>query len=118
MNSPKKRPVSVVPSPGVKEAFRKLKKLHPEIRDAIKIFNKNKRSIPPTPLPVEMKDHALKGALKGIRECHLDGRAGDILLLYTHENDVIRMLAICRHAELHHKKSSQLKKRTTKNTAA
>jgi len=44
-----------------------------------------------------MRDHALSGRLKGIRECHLDD---DVLLLYTHENDVVRMLVICSHDDI------------------
>ncbi len=33
-------------------------------------------------LPVEYKDHPLKGKRLGQRECHIDGRKGDWLLIY------------------------------------
>ena len=33
-------------------------------------------------LPAEYKDHALKGDRLGQRECHVDGRKGDWLLVY------------------------------------
>jgi mRNA interferase YafQ len=70
---------------------------NPEIRAAIRVFNIAKRRIPPGRLPDKMWDHVLKGSLAGIRECHL---AGDVLLIYTHENDVVRMIDVCTHDEL------------------
>jgi addiction module RelE/StbE family toxin len=79
--------------------------MHPEIADTIKTFNDAKRVIPTAPLPKKMKDHVLDGKLKGIRECHL---AGDVLLLYTHQEDVVRMLYICQHEDLYGKRATQL----------
>ncbi|MBV8939103.1 MAG: type II toxin-antitoxin system mRNA interferase toxin, RelE/StbE family [Alphaproteobacteria bacterium] len=117
MSPRRERRVFVLPSPGIKESYTAFKRLHPEIVDAVKIFNAYKREIPPRLLPREMKDHALKGALKGIRECHLNGLTGDVLLLYTHKNDEVRMLAICRHADLHGRRGRALKKRLEQQVA-
>lgn len=36
----------------------------------------------PEHLPPEYKDHNLTGNYKGTRECHLDGKGGDWLLIY------------------------------------
>ena len=33
-------------------------------------------------LPKEYKDHPLRGRFSGCRECHVDGRKGDWLLVY------------------------------------
>lgn len=33
-------------------------------------------------LPKEYKDHALRGKFTGCRECHVDGKKGDWLLVY------------------------------------
>jgi addiction module RelE/StbE family toxin len=54
-----------------------------------------------------MKDHKLDGKLKGIKECHL---AADILLVYTHENDAVDLLDVCRHSGLKGKKGKALSK--------
>lgn len=50
-----------------------------------------------TQLPLESKDHALKGDWKGFRECHL---GGDMLLAYTIENDTIILARIGTHSQL------------------
>ena len=60
-------------------------------------LNEAKRNIPPTPLPGWMRDHKLRGRLVGISECHL---AHDVLLIYTHKDDVITLLDCCTHDEL------------------
>jgi mRNA interferase YafQ len=90
--------VKFVPAKGFKESYRKLKKSNPEIKKSIKIFNEYKREKPPKALPNDMKDHALKGkSWAGYRECHL---APDILLIYTHEKDVVTLLKIYSHDEI------------------
>ena len=71
------------------------------------IFNHNKRAIPPIPLPAEMKDHKLSGPLKGISECHL---AADVLLLYTHKDDDVRLLRVCSHDEIKGKRGAKMAK--------
>jgi len=93
-----KRIVTFVPKPGFKARYRDFLKLNPDIRKPIEDFNVLKRLIPPGRLPNTMKDHTLKGRLKGIGECHL---AGDILLLYFHSDDVVNLLDVCTHDELH-----------------
>jgi mRNA-degrading endonuclease YafQ of YafQ-DinJ toxin-antitoxin module len=89
----------------VKGQYKHFLALIPEIKSAVDAFNTNKRAIPPIPLPGTMMDHKLKGKLDWIRECHL---AGDVLLLYTHENDEVRMLYICKHEDLYGKRAKQL----------
>ncbi len=43
------------------------------------------------PLDAKHKDHPLKGALKGLRECHI---APDWLLIYMIENDILTLTLI------------------------
>lgn len=74
-----------------------MRKIHPEIQDAIETFNKQKKEIPAGRLPKSMKDHKLDGNLRDYRECHL---APDVLLIYTHEEDVIDMIDICTHTDI------------------
>jgi addiction module RelE/StbE family toxin len=73
----------------------------------MKAFIGAKTKIPPDQLPGKMRDHVLDGALKGIRECHL---AADVLLLYTHKNDVVRQLYICQHEDLYGNRAKQIAK--------
>ena len=89
----------------IRPQYRKYKRLYPEIEGSIKTFNAYKREIPPRELPGKMQDHVLDGKLKGIRECHLDH---DVLLLYTHEGDIVRMLYICQHEDLYGRRSKRL----------
>jgi addiction module RelE/StbE family toxin len=95
--SQKKREVKFEPKPFFQENYPKLLKDNPDIKDKFKTFTDAKKEIPPKRLPNGMKDHVLQGKLDGIRECHL---SGNILLLYTHANDVVSLLAVCSHDEL------------------
>lgn len=101
----RQREVTFKPASCIKQQYRSLVAEFPEIADTIKTFNDNKRAIPPIPLPPQMRDHKLDFNLKGIRECHL---ADDVLLLYEHEDDVVKMLYICRHEDLYGKRGKQL----------
>jgi len=74
----------------------------------MKAFNEAKRKIPPTPLPDWMWDHGLRGSLAGVEECHL---ANDVLLVYTHKDDVVTLLDCCTHEELDRSGSTVIKKR-------
>jgi mRNA-degrading endonuclease YafQ of YafQ-DinJ toxin-antitoxin module len=103
----KKREAEVSAAECVKGQYKAFLALVPEIKKAVETFNKNKRPIPPIALPGTMKDHKLSGKLDWLRECHL---AGDILLLYTHEDHKVRMLYICRHEDLYGKRAKQLNK--------
>lgn len=98
--------VKFVASVHIRPQFRQFRETNPEIQEAVEVFNKHKRLVPPQPLPGKMRDHVLDGKLKGIRECHL---SGDILLLYTHKKNVVRMLYICRHSDLYGKRARQLR---------
>jgi mRNA interferase YafQ len=49
------------------------------------------------PLPSEALDHSLTGEYKGFREFHL---AGDILIIYTIEDDIIYLQRIGTHTQL------------------
>ena len=90
---------------GVRRQYKKFLNDWPDIADTVKIFNEYKRVIPAQRLPKAMKDHVLKGAFQGIRECHL---ADDVLLLYTHRKNEVRMLYICEHADLYGRRGKQL----------
>lgn len=92
---------------GVKGQYKSFLRDWPEISSTIETFNEYKRVIPANRLPTAMKDHALKGVFKGIRECHL---ADDVLLLYTHRKNEIRMLYICEHADLYGRRGRRLAK--------
>lgn len=98
--------MQVVPAEHIREQYRRFKALYPDVAKTIKTFNEYKREIPPRALPDFMNDHKLDGALKGIKECHL---APDVLLLYTHKDDVVRMLFICTHDDLYGKRARQIK---------
>jgi addiction module RelE/StbE family toxin len=104
----KKREVVFRPKPGFKERYDAFLEDDPSIADSMKAFRDRKTEIPPGRLPAKMKDHKLDGKLKGIMECHL---AGDILLVYTHENDVVDLLDVCRHSGLKGKKAKALSKK-------
>lgn len=101
----KERQVRFEAASCIRQQFHSLLTEFPKIKAAIEIFNANKRTIPPTPLPAQMRDHKLDGRLKGIMECHLEA---DVLLLYEHEDDLVRMLYICRHEDLYGKRARQL----------
>jgi len=107
MSGPAQRTVKFVPAPGIKESFRKLKKTNPEIKDSMTLFNQYKKEIPPLSLPLSMKDHRLNPPLNDYRECHL---SDDILLLYTHKGNVVTLLKICNHDDIHGKRGQNLQK--------
>jgi mRNA interferase YafQ len=90
------------------DSYRDFLKGNADIRDRLTEFNAAKRQIPPARLPEMFKDHALKGTLDGLRECHL---AHDILLLYTHNNDLVRLILVCDHDEMSGTKAKGFKKR-------
>ena len=48
-------------------------------------------------LPQKYKDHQLKGDFSKYREFHI---GGDLLVIYTIENDIIYLLRIGTHSEL------------------
>jgi mRNA interferase YafQ len=48
-------------------------------------------------LPPHFRDHPLQGRLSGYRELHL---GGDLLLLYTIDEDVVYLLRFGTHAEI------------------
>lgn len=49
------------------------------------------------PLPTKNCDHALKGNMKGFRECHVKP---DLLLIYEVLDDEIRLVRLGSHSEL------------------
>lgn len=93
MKPPKERKIKFAVSPVYRESWSKYRHL----KDALTVFNEAKRKIPPERLPDKMKDHVLIGPLKGIRECHLDD---DVLLLYTHKDDLVHLLLVCGHSDI------------------
>ena len=68
-------------------------KFLPKLRMAITLLQERKS------LPVSLRDHALKGRLKGLRECHIDH---DLLLVYeiVEERLELLLLRLCDHDEL------------------
>ena len=104
-----KRIVVFAPKPGFKESYEAFLEEDPTIEDSMKEFRDRKAEIPPGRLPARMRDHKLDGNLKGIKECHL---AGDILLVYIHEDDVVELLDVCRHTGLKGKKGKALRRKS------
>ena len=100
------RSVRVAALRHIKGQFDSYKQEFPGIKASVKIFNDYKRQIPPHQLPATMRDHRLDGPLKEFKECHL---AGDILLLYKHEGDLVVMCYICRHSDLYGKRAKQMR---------
>jgi len=50
------------------------------------------------PLPPSARDHALRGAWSGYRECHI---RPDLLLIYKKPDaETLRLARICSHSEL------------------
>ena len=56
-----------------------------KLEEVIKLLVKDKV------LPMQYRDHELKGEFKGIRECHVQN---NILLLYTKQDDVLVLLLV------------------------
>ena len=54
------------------------------------------------PLPLNYKDHPLKGSYTGRRECHIEP---DWLLIYKSENDIVIFERTGRHSDLFEKKN-------------
>lgn len=71
----------------------KAKKLLPKLKMAIVLLQEQKI------LPPSFRDHALKGRLKSLRECHIDQ---DLLLVYEIIKDRLELLLLrlCHHDEL------------------
>jgi mRNA interferase YafQ len=68
-------------------------RLLPKLRSAILLLQERK------PLPSSFRDHALRGRLKHLRECHIDR---DLLLVYeVFEGRLeLLLLRLCDHDEL------------------
>jgi len=107
MKRPKPRAVSFAAVEGFRDSFNALVVEGSPEYDRFEIFLANKAKIPPEKLPGTMKDHALQGSLSAFRECHL---SGDVLLIYTHENDVVTQFRVCRHADIKGKRGTKLAK--------
>lgn len=82
--------------PGFRRSYKRFLP-NAQVKAAMRAFNVAKRLIPPNPLPDWMRDHGLHGKLADMSECHL---AHDILLIYTHKDDVVTLLDCCTHKEL------------------
>jgi mRNA interferase YafQ len=68
-------------------------KFLPKLRTAILLLQQRQ------PLPLSLRDHALKGRLKQLRECHIDH---DLLLVYeiVEKHVELLLLRLCDHDEL------------------
>jgi addiction module RelE/StbE family toxin len=85
-------------APGFKPSWQKFKTRNPQISEAMTVFDRCKRAVPPEPLPGKMEDHKLDGPLKGFMDCHLDF---DVVLIYKPlPNGAIKLLRVCDHSYL------------------
>ena len=91
------RTVRIDFKPGVKEQFAVLAAVRPALKDKLETFLEFKTTIPPRVLPAGFSDHALGDQLAGYRECHL---AGNVLLVYILQNDVLSLLKLVDHDAL------------------
>lgn len=68
-------------------------RLLPKLREAIVTLQRQET------LPLPCRDHALKGRLKGLRECHIDH---NLLLVYEVVEDRLQLvlLRLCDHDAL------------------
>lgn len=107
MKSPAKREVSFAFAEGFQSSFNEFVEPDTTRAERFAEFMKKKSKIPPERLPGTMRDHALIGALSGFKECHLDG---DVLLIYTHERDVVMLYRVCDHAAIQGKNSKKMAK--------
>ena len=110
MKTPVKRKVIVSVSSEFAASYRKFFRIESSIKEALTTFNKYKREIPPRRLPDKMRDHKLGGDLNDFLECHL---SGDVLLIYTHQDDRVHLLLCCAHRDLKPPKSKGLSGRLT-----
>jgi addiction module RelE/StbE family toxin len=95
-------------APGFKLSWQKFKAKNPEISEAMTIFDRCKRAVPPEPLPGKMADHKLGGPLKGYMDCHLDH---DVVLIYKPQpKGAIKLIRICDHSHLKGPKAKALAK--------
>jgi mRNA-degrading endonuclease YafQ of YafQ-DinJ toxin-antitoxin module len=107
MKKPKKREVTFAFAEGFEDSLHKFVADGSIEHDRYKIFLERKGNIPPERLPGTMRDHNLEPPLEDFRECHF---SGDVLLLYTHENDVVMLYRVCDHGAIKGKRGSQLAK--------
>lgn len=96
------------PTEEFQKLYRRYRDDFPSIVEPFLTFVRCKIERPPADLPRGMRDHHLTGELAGFRECHL---AGDILLIYTDKDNLVRPLLICRHDELYGPRGKSLRKR-------
>jgi addiction module RelE/StbE family toxin len=107
MRKPKKREVTFAFAEGFEDSLHQLVSNGSAEFGRYKIFLERKGKIPPERLPGTMSDHSLDGALSDFRECHL---SGNVLLIYTHENDLVTLYRVCDHDAIRGKRGSQLAK--------
>jgi len=74
-----------------------LKKAVRQGRNIEKLKNTLEKLATPEPLPVEFKDHKLKGEWRDFRECHVEP---DWLLIYTISDFELRPARLGSHSEL------------------
>lgn len=80
------------------------------VRDRLREFFRCKKQWPQEKLLASFKDHALQGSYfkkHKIMECHL---AGDVLLLYSFDNNVLTLLFCCSHNDLYGGRINNLQK--------
>jgi addiction module RelE/StbE family toxin len=108
MKKPAKREARFAFADGFETSAKQLAPEDSKEAARLKEFMACKGEIPPRRLPGTMDDHSLTGAFSDFQECHL---SGDVLLLYTHENDLVTLYRVCTHDDIHGKRGSKLAKK-------
>jgi len=97
MKRPSKREIKFAVSSEFNGCYQKYCVDGSKAKSNYQTFTEHKGAIPPRQLPRGMHDHVLIDRLAGYRQCHLDN---DVLLIYTHENDVVTSYVICEHDDI------------------
>lgn len=111
MKRPSKREIKFAVSSEFDGCYRKYCVDGSKAKSNYQTFVEQKGAIPPRQLPRGMNDHALIGRLDGYRQCHLDG---NVLLIYSHENDIVTSYLICEHDDIEGPREASLLKRLKK----
>lgn len=96
--------------PLFEETFEQAVSETPAVKERFKDFLAAKKQRPPQKFS---NDHKLHPPFDGMSECHL---AGDACLIYSDNNDVVTLLAVCKHDDLKGKRAKSLAKKIKQQT--
>jgi mRNA interferase YafQ len=86
--------MKIITDPSFEKDIKKLFKKHYKFNKLDEILNLLQEG---KSLPSKYKDHALKGNLQGLKDCHIEK---DLVLIYRIEEDTIILIRIGKHDEV------------------